>query len=169
MYYILIYRIIFLSALVGNNDVVLTQPKSELLIHHQDTFYLYGELREDFPLGALFLKHQYKEKLQNQIDTTCWSSACSREFIGIWHIVNDKLYLKELRHCCSEDEINLNTIFRDRKIKKHGVMACWVTEELSVSDNFSSLFNVVLGLDDIKWYDIKVDKGKVKYFKETPF
>ena len=162
-----VFQLILILTMTFDNHVPPTEQKPELLLYNQDTFFLYGDYRDQFPLGGLFLEKAYKEKLDNLIDTTCWSSGCAREFKGVWSIFKNRLYLKELQYCCRDRLIPLQKVFKKGKIKKRGVKAFWVTKELSVSDRYSSFYDYYfLDSIDIKWYDIKVEKGKVEYFKE---
>ena len=65
MYFIILCQIIFQATVINSNEFLLTEQKPELLLHHQDTFYLYGDYREHFPLEAtlLFLHKSRVDKL----------------------------------------------------------------------------------------------------------
>jgi hypothetical protein len=67
-------------------------------------------------------------------EDACVSSACWRGYIGVWKIIDDKLYLTELRSCCyKEDKItgDLNEIFGER-CQNGKVLADWYTGEIII-------------------------------------
>lgn len=170
----MIIKLIYLlfSALIAvEPSSAMTFPKPELLLYNSDTLFIDVEYREDSPLANLFLLKKYSAKLEAEIDTTCWSSACTRQYAPIWKIKNNKLYLYRLEHCCSEKEVNLNQIFKKRKISNDGVKAFWVDEKINVRDMdlFTSTYVSFFELeeyDKIKSYEIEVQKGIVKSLKE---
>lgn len=160
----------FISALfLSGTSNAITVQKPELLLHNSDTLYIHVEYREDSPLSNLFLSKKYHEKLEAQIDTTCWSSGCVRAYAPIWKIQDNELYLHRLQHCCSEKEVSLNQIFKRKNITEEGVKAFWVDEKISVSDKFAELYYFFFDFEEyekVKWYQIKVKKGTVQSIKE---
>ena len=58
-----VFQLILILTMTFDNHVPPTEQKPELLLYNQDTFFLYGDYRDQFPLGGLFLEKAYKEKL----------------------------------------------------------------------------------------------------------
>jgi len=161
---------LFATLFISESSTAITVQKPELLLHNSDTLYMHVEYREDSPLANLFLSKKYNSKLEAQIDTTCWSSGCAREYAPIWKIKNNNLFLNKLKYCCSGEEVSLSKIFKRKNISKDGVKAFWVNEKIIASDKFSEFYYFFLfdfeEFNTTKWYEIEVKKGIVKNIKE---
>ncbi len=124
-----------------------TEQRRDLLIFKSDTIYI-----DKFPLEILSEKDI---KIANQLDdTTCLSTDCWRQHIGIWKIENDSLFLIGLKDCCDFNEIPLNKVFSVTEIQKGKVFANWYSE------NINAGFGEKLGFSKVKW-EIIYDKNIV--------
>lgn len=120
-------------------NIVYTNPKPDLVIYNQDTLYYYADWKDQFLLYPLIHEGKYSSNFENQKDTTCWASYCFMAFTAVWEIDKGNLYLNEIRNCCSDEIIPLDSIFKKRKIRKERIKASWVSDEIIVSKNYYSL------------------------------
>jgi hypothetical protein len=118
-----------------------TEQIHDLLILKSDTIYI-----DKFPLEILSEQDSIIAKRLN--DTTCLSMDCWRQYIGIWKIENDSLFLIGLKDCCDNKEIPLNKVFNESEIKNGKVFANWY------SDNIKSGFGKWLAFDEDNWQNI---------------
>lgn len=101
-----------------------TQQTPDLLIYKSDTIYI-----DCFPLEILAEKDSL---ISNRlVDTTCLSTDCWRQHIGIWKIENDSLFLIGLKDCCDNKEIPLNKVFSETEIQNGKVFASWYSENIN--------------------------------------
>ena len=121
--------------------VKATEQIHDLLILKSDTIYI-----DKFPLEILSEQDSIIAKRLN--DTTCLLSDCWRQYIGIWKIENDSLFLIALKDCCDNKEIPLNNVFNESEIKNGKVFANWY------SDNIKSGFGKWLAFDEVNWQNI---------------
>jgi hypothetical protein len=64
-----------------------------------------------------------------KLDFPSWSTSCRRNYIGIWEIENDKLFLIDLKaHSGSTDEVSIDVIFPNQK----KVFAEWFSGEIKI-------------------------------------
>ena len=118
-----------------------TEQTSDLLIYKSDTIYI-----SYFPLEIL--AEQDSIILNRLNDTTCLSTDCWRQYIGIWKIENDSLFLIGLEDCCDYKEIPLNKVFSDTEIQNGKVFANWYSE------NIKAGFGKWLAYDEGNWQHI---------------
>ncbi len=106
--------------MVGSPVEAATPQEPDILIWEKDTINLYT-----YPLEG-FLKDRaaIKERLNNR---DCLSTACWRNYLGTWQIINDKLCLKELRDPCTRETIRLTNIFEEEMFVNDVVVATWFT------------------------------------------
>ena len=118
-----------------------TEQTPDLLIYKSDTIYI-----DYFPLEILAEKDSI---ISNRlIDTTCLSTDCWRQHIGIWKIENDSLFLIGLKDCCYNKEIPLSKVFSETEIQNGKVFASWYSE------NINAGFGKWLAFDEENWQHI---------------
>jgi len=118
-----------------------TEQTSDILIYKSDTIYI-----AYFPLEILAEKDSIILNRLN--DTTCLSTDCWRQHIGIWKIENDSLFLIGLKDCCDYKEIPLNKVFSETEIQNGKVFANWYSE------NIKAGFGKWLAFDEGNWQNI---------------
>ena len=118
-----------------------TEQTPDLLIYKSDTIYI-----DYFPLEILAEKDSIIANRLN--DTTCLSTDCWRQHIGIWKIENDSLFLVGLKDCCDYKEIPLNRVFDKKDIINGKVFANWYSE------NIKSGFGKWLEFSEETWQHI---------------
>ena len=97
----------------------MTAQEREILYYNGETYWLSTE-----PLKPI-LDLMGVEKL----DFPSCSTSCRRNYIGIWEIENDKLFLIDLKaHSGSTDEVSIDVIFPNQK----KVFAGWFTGEIKI-------------------------------------
>lgn len=133
-----------------------TEQTPDLLIIKSDTIYI-----DKFPLEMLLEQDSIIAKRLN--DTTCLSTDCWRQYIGIWKIENDSLFLIGLKDCCDNKEIPLNKVFSENEIQNGKVYAIWYSE------NIKSGFGKLLAFNEDNWQNIyekhielEIINGKIK-------
>ncbi len=148
--------IIIISFIFSSLLVKATEQTPDLLIYKSDTIYI-----DNFPLEILSKTDAIIEKRLD--DTTCLSTDCWRQHIGIWKIENDSLFLIGLKDCCDNKEIPLGKIFNKSEIKNGKVFANWY------SDNIKSGFGKRLAFDEENWQhiyekniELKIVRGKIE-------
>lgn len=99
----------------------------------------------------------------------CMSTACWRGYVGIWKIIDDQLYLIELRSCCyEEDKIkgDLSEIFGDKYVNGK-VHADWFSGELVIPKG-KMLYYEHMGYASVykKELNIKIDDGMITEIKK---
>ena len=100
-----------------------TEQTPDLLIYKSDTIYI-----DYYPLEILAENDTIIAT--RLIDTTCLSTDCWRQHIGIWKVENDSLFLIGLKDCCNNKEIPLNKIFNEKIIQNGKVFANWYSENI---------------------------------------
>ena len=133
--------IIIISFIFSSLLLKATEQTPDLLIYKSDTIYI-----DKFPLEILSEQDSIVANRLN--DTTCLSTDCWRQHIGIWKIENDSLFLIGLKDCCDYKEIPLNKVFNESEIKNGKVFANWY------SDNIKSGFGKWLAFDEDNWHNI---------------
>jgi len=118
-----------------------TEQRPDLLILKFDTIYI-----DKYPLEMIFEKDSIIAKRLN--DTACLSTDCWRQYIGIWKIENDSLFLIGLKDCCDNKEIPLIKVFNETKIQNGKVFAKWYSE------NIKSGFGKWLAFHEENWQNI---------------
>jgi hypothetical protein len=84
----------------------MTAQEREILHYNGETYWLSTE-----PLKPI-LDLMGVEKL----DFPSCSTSCRKNYIGIWEIENDKLFLIDLKaHSGSTDEVSIDVIFPNQK------------------------------------------------------
>jgi hypothetical protein len=133
-----------------------TEQSPDLLIYKSDTIYI-----DEFPLDILSNQDSIIAKRLN--DTNCISTDCWRQYIGIWKIVNDSLFLVGLKDCCEYKEIPLNDVFDESELQDGKVFAIWY------SGNIKAGFGKWIRFDENKWenvyekeLDLDIINGKVE-------
>jgi len=140
-----------------------TSQIAEILIYKGDTLLLY-----DCPLG--YLKNPSFTHPRNLFGSKgCFYTSCARNYVATWEIINDKLYLNNIKNACyrlvadsiksSIDSIgteyaDLKRLFPD-KYEDGRVLADWVTAKM-ISPKGEMLYHISLGFLSI-------------YEKETEF
>ncbi len=163
----ILYLILFLSQLLDNNHHQIstnnnwTNLSPELLLIDNDTFYLYTDFVETSPLKNLYGYKKYKDKLIRQYDTSISCSNCPREFTGIWLLKDKRLYLFELRQCCSDEAVPLSYIFKPRHIGKYGVKAFWVDDTYLAHEEYHSIYDINYYKNWDNHTELKFKKGKL--------
>ena len=118
-----------------------TEQTPDLLIYKSDTIYI-----DYYPLEILA---ESDSIIANRLsDTTCLSTDCWRQYIGIWKVENDSLFLIGLKDCCDKKEIPLNTVFNEKVIQNGKVFANWYSE------NIIAGFGKWLEFNENTWEDI---------------
>jgi len=108
----------------------------ELLVCGKDTFVLLEKpLAQNFARDTNFLKDYFTftyesiGKNRMTVQTPAISSNCWRGYRGTWAIINDSLFLVDLRPCferkAEENPLDIAKIF-DTHVPKKGVYANWV-------------------------------------------
>jgi len=128
---------LFFIPMISNGTI----QKPDILIYKGDTISL-----KDFPLELLREKNSSISKRLN--DTSCLSTDCWRQYIGIWEIENDSLFLIGLRDCCDYKNISLKKIFPEQWIKNQKIFADWYSgkikagfsKEIEYSEKYDEFF-----------------------------
>lgn len=118
------------------------------------------------PLGSYFKEGRSPIDL---IKGGCMSTACWRGYVGIWKIIDDKLFLIELRSCCyEEDKIkgDLSEIFGEKYVNGK-VHADWFSGELVIPKG-KMLYYEHMGYASVykKELNIKIDEGIITEIKK---
>ena len=100
-----------------------TDQVSDLLIYRKDTIYL-----NSYPLEVLAKSNSQIAKRLN--DENCIKTSCRRQYIGIWKIEGDSLFLIELKDCCDYNPIYLHKIFDRKQIQRQKVYANWYSADI---------------------------------------
>ena len=118
-----------------------TEQAPDLLIYKSDTIYI-----DNYPLEIL--SHQDSIIANRLKDSTCLSTDCWRQYIGIWKIENDSLFLIGLKDCCDYEDIPINKVFNTSKISNERVFAEWY------SANIIAGFGQLLKFDEDNWENV---------------
>lgn len=118
-----------------------TEQTPDLLILKSDTIYI-----DQFPLEVLLKQDSIIAKRLD--DNDCLSTDCWRQYIGIWKIENDRLFLIGLKDCCDYKNIPLDNVFSESEILNGKVLANWY------SKNIKAGFGKWLAFDEDKWESI---------------
>ncbi|NLL29178.1 MAG: hypothetical protein GX259_10315 [Bacteroidales bacterium] len=133
-----------------------TEQTPDLLIYKSDTIYI-----DYFPLEILSKKDSI---IANRLkDTTCLSTDCWRQYIGIWKIENDSLFLIGLKDCCNYETIPLEKVFAKAEMQNGKIFANWYSEKIKAG------FGKKIGFSEVNWeytyektIEIKIVFGKIK-------
>lgn len=145
-----------------------TEQTPDLLIYNSDTIYI-----DKFPLEVL--SEQDFKIAKRLIDTTCISTDCWRQHIGIWMLENDSLFLVGLKDCCDFKEIPLNRVFNKLEIHNGRVFANWYSENIKTGfgkwlafdeDNWCSVYEKNIELEIVNGLIEKCIVQKTKYESE---
>lgn len=155
---------IFILIIFSSLLLKATEQTSDLLIYKSDTIYI-----DYFPLEVLSEKDSI---IANRLyDTTCISSDCWRQHIGIWKIENDSLFLIGLENCCNYNEIPLNRVFSKTEIRNKKVFASWYSEDIKAGfgkwlafdeDNWQNIYEKNIELEIVRG---KIEKCEIQYTK----
>lgn len=136
----------------------------ELLTYNNQQFYAKGDWD---PLSSIFADENYL----NRLDTTeygavqfssCFSEDCLRSYQGIWTIINDTLYLKEVKDFCTAVPLfELEKIFGPENVTSKGVRAFWLSQVLVVSSKEFSEFELKDARAPNTYLKLKIVKGVV--------
>ena len=133
-----------------------TEQTPDLLIYKSDTIYI-----DNYPLEIL--SHQDSIIANRLKDSTCLSTDCWRQHIGVWKIKNDSLFLIGLKDCCDYKDIPINKVFNTSKICNERVFAEWY------SVNIIAGFGQLLEFDENNWEDVyeknlvlEIENGRIK-------
>lgn len=150
-----------ISILLILNSLLLkaTEQTPDLLIYKTDTIYI-----DYFPLEILL---RNDSEIANRLnDTSCLSTDCWRQYIGIWKIENDSLFLIGLKDCCDYKKIPLARVFTKTDIQNGKIFANWYSE------NIKSGFGKRLGISEESWgyiyektMELKIFDGKILELK----
>lgn len=116
---------LLLVILIICNSILLfgTEQTPDVLIYKSDTIYI-----DKFPLEVLSQKNT---TIANRlVDTSCLSTDCWRQYIAIWKIENDSLFLIGLEDCCNYKKIPLRKVFDESQIQNGKIFANWFSENL---------------------------------------
>jgi hypothetical protein len=127
--------------IIGSILLKATEQTLDLLIHKTDTIYI-GR----FPLEVLSI--QVSMITMRLLDTTCMTTDCRRQHIGVWMLENDSLFLIGLKDCCDYKKMLLNRIFNNSEIQNGRVFANWYSEKIN------SGFGKWLAFDEDTWCSI---------------
>jgi hypothetical protein len=132
-----------------------TEQEPDLLIYKTDTIFI-----DKFPLDLLAEKDYTIAK--RLADSTCISTDCLRQYIAIWKIQNDSLFLVGLKNCCNNKTIQLDRIFEEKVIKNNMIFAFWYT------DRINSEFGKYLRFSEDEWkskfdhqIELVIDNGQI--------
>ena len=147
---------LFMLFTISSINVTATEQVADLLIYKSDTIYI-----DKYPLEILL---QQDSIIANRLkDSTCFTTGCWRQHIGIWKIENDSLFLIGLKECCDYKKIPLDKVFNSSEIKYKKVFANWY------SDNIIAGFGELLVFDEDNWKNIyennivlEIENGTIK-------
>lgn len=137
--------------------VFATEQYPDLVIFQGRTFYISGTFDEDFPIYVLTQDESFAKKLEKI--SVCYSSGCYRGYQATWEIIKGKLYLKELKKCCTRESADLEALFGERFIKGKGVWAFWVDEPITIGTKTVSVFNLE---EPVNFIVLNMENGNIR-------
>lgn len=154
-------QLIVISFLLTSFFAKATLQRPDLLIYKSDTIYI-----DIYPLDIRLEIDSILSKKLN--DTTCLVTDCWRQYIGVWKIENDSLFLIGLKDCCEQKEIPINKIFNKNEITNDRVFAYWYTEKINAE------FGENIGFNEDEWkykfekkISVEFENGIVNILIET--